>query len=287
MRSGLLVCKAIVAVYNLNCFCAIASTSTVKRDTIYYQIFKRFPELLFELADLQSLHPQNYRFDSVEVKETSFRIDGVFLPVEGATPRTIIFAEVQFQKDESLYHRFFTESLTYLYRNQTRYDDWYGILIFPSRTIEPSNLTLHRALLNSSQVYRIYLEELDTLNQQSLGLSLLQLPIASDAEMIQQAKQLIARVGQASIPLIEKDEIIEVISTIAIYKFSNLSREEVESMLGQSLQETRVYQEAKAEGKAEMLRVTVPLLMEAGMSVEQIAQRLDVDLATVQKAAQQ
>jgi predicted transposase/invertase (TIGR01784 family) len=95
----------------------------VKRDTIYYQIFKRFPELLFQLVNLRSLQPQNYRFDSVEVKETSFRIDGVFLPAESATPKTVIFAEVQFQKDELLYHRFFIESLTYLYRNPSLYED--------------------------------------------------------------------------------------------------------------------------------------------------------------------
>jgi predicted transposase YdaD len=40
-----------------------------------------------------------------------------------------------------------------------------------------------------------------------------------------------------------------MICTIAVYKFSKLSREEVEAMLGLSLEETRVYQEASAEGK--------------------------------------
>jgi predicted transposase YdaD len=55
----------------------------VKRDSIYYQIFKRFPGLLFELVDYHPEQAQNYRFESVEVKETAFRIDGVFLPLEG------------------------------------------------------------------------------------------------------------------------------------------------------------------------------------------------------------
>ncbi|MHC5826907.1 MAG: DUF2887 domain-containing protein, partial [Nostoc sp.] len=72
----------------------------MKRDTIYYQIFKRFPWLIFELVDYRTEQAQNYRFESVEVKETAFRIDGVFLPPEGATPIIIFFAEVQFQKDE-------------------------------------------------------------------------------------------------------------------------------------------------------------------------------------------
>ncbi|ODG98991.1 hypothetical protein A4S05_06545 [Nostoc sp. KVJ20] len=83
----------------------------MKRDSIYYQIFKRFPRLLFELVDNPPLQGQNYRFESLEVKETAFRIDGVFLPPENATSKVIFFAEVQFQRDEALYHRFFTESL--------------------------------------------------------------------------------------------------------------------------------------------------------------------------------
>ncbi len=85
-------------------------------------------------------------------------------------------------------------------------------------------------------------------------------------------------------------------------------------MLGITLQETRVYQEAKAEGreeqkaemlleqtricqeakaegrseqKAEILRVIVPLLVSNGMSVEQIAQQLNIALEDVQNAAQQ
>jgi predicted transposase YdaD len=39
-----------------------------------------------------------------------------------------------------------------------------------------------------------------------------------------------------------------MISTIVVYKFTHLSRQEVEAMLGTRLQETRVYQEAKQEG---------------------------------------
>ena len=36
-----------------------------------------------------------------------------------------------------------------------------------------------------------------------------------------------------------------------MYEFSNLSRDEVDAMLGIELQQTRVYQEARLEGKAE------------------------------------
>ncbi|MBE9008430.1 Rpn family recombination-promoting nuclease/putative transposase [Fortiea sp. LEGE XX443] len=263
----------------------------MKRDSIYYQIFKRFPTLIFELVDNRPAQAQNYRFESVEVKETAFRIDGVFLPPEDATPRVIFFAEVQFQKDEALYHRFFTESLTYLYRNQSQYDDWYCVVIFPSRSLEPSDTKTHRMFLNSDQVQCIYLDELGNFNTLPIGINLMQLTVASKKVMAEQARLLIKRVQLESTGALPKNEIIDIITTIAVYKFSSLSREEVEAMLGLTLEETRVYQEAKAEGReegreereAEILKVTVPLLLKTGMSVEQIAQQLNVDVESVEK----
>ncbi|MDH6097440.1 Rpn family recombination-promoting nuclease/putative transposase, partial [Anabaenopsis sp. FSS-46] len=146
----------------------------MKRDSIYYQIFKRSPGLIFELINQSPQQADKYRFESVEVKETTFRIDGVFLPPEGAKSRIIFFAEVQFQKDEGLYHRFFTESLMYLNRNQSEYDDWYGVVIFPSRSLEPRDSRTHRTLLNSDQVQRIYLDELGSPNTLSIGINLMQ-----------------------------------------------------------------------------------------------------------------
>ncbi len=62
-------------------------------------------------------------------------------------------------------------------------------------------------------------------------------------------------------------------------------------MFGLTLEETRVYREAKAEGRqeqeAEMLKVIVPLLLKTGMTIEQIAQQLNVDVESVRLAAQQ
>ena len=51
------------------------------------------------------------------------------------------------------------------------------------------------------------------------------------------------------------EDIIGLVSTIILYKFTALSRDEVDAMLGIELQQTRVYQEAKAEGKVEGLEI--------------------------------
>jgi predicted transposase/invertase (TIGR01784 family) len=264
-----------------------ALTFPVKRDAIFYQIFKRFPSFFFTLLDQVPEQAQGYRFESVEVKEPTFRIDGVFLPPDTASPKIIFFCEVQFQKDEDLYHRFFSESLLYLYRNRSLYDDWYGVVIFPSRNLEPENVTIHRSLLNGAQVQRIYLDELGDPNQQPVGIQLIQLTIIPEAQMAEQARQLIERVKQEETGILSRNEIIEVITTIAVYKFTDLSREEVEAMLGRSLEESRVYHEIKEEGREEILAVTVPLLLKVGMSIEQIAQQTGIDVEVIRRVAQQ
>ena len=259
----------------------------MKRNAIFYQIFQRFPTLLFTLIDHPPEQTAGYRFESVEVKEPTFRIDGVFLPPETASPKIVFFAEVQFQRDDALYDRFFSESLLYLYRNRSLYDDWYGVLIFESRSLEPANATLHRSLLNGTQVQRIYLDELGDPDEQPVGIHLMQLTITPESEMAEQARRLIERVQQEEMGVLSRDEIIELITTIAVYKFAHLSREEVEAMLGVTLQETRVYQDAKAEGRVEILAVTVPLLLRAGLTVEQIAQQTGVEVALIRRIAQQ
>ena len=258
----------------------------MKRDAIFYKIFKQFPSLLFMLLDQPPEQAQGYRFESIEVKEPRFRIDGVFLPPEDASPKVVYFAEVQFQKDEELYDRFFAELMLYLYRNPSLYDDWQGVVIYPSRSLEPANTTIHRSLLSGPQVTRIYLDELGEPENQPVGIQLMQLTIAPESRMTRQARQLIAQIREEESPLLPRQDIIEVLTTIVVYKFADLSREEVEAMLGVNLEETRVYQEAKAEGEQKGKLASVPLLLKAGFTEEQIAEQLSLDLNIVQEAAQ-
>ncbi|MHC5932771.1 hypothetical protein [Nostoc sp.] len=88
-------------------------------------------------------------------------------------------------------------------------------------------------------------------------------------------------------------------TTITGYKFANLSREEVETMFEIKLQETRVYQEAKEEGRQEGLKQArekgreqvkfelVPRLLAYGMSMEDVAQLLNLTIEQVRLASEQ
>jgi predicted transposase/invertase (TIGR01784 family) len=53
------------------------------------------------------------------------------------------------------------------------------------------------------------------------------------------------------------------------------------------LKQTRVYQEAREEGIKEGKLAAVPLLLKAGVSVEQIAHQLELDTAVVRQITQQ
>jgi predicted transposase/invertase (TIGR01784 family) len=85
-----------------------------------------------------------------------------------------------------------------------------------------------------------------------------------------------------------------LIETVLIYKFTELTKEEIQSMFSLSdLKETRVYQqgkeegklEGKLEGKIEGKLESVPSLLAVGLSVEQVAQALKLDVALVQQVA--
>ena len=58
-------------------------------------------------------------------------------------------------------------------------------------------------------------------------------------------------------------------------------------MLGlDELKQTRFYQEVKQEGREETLTQLVPMLLNLGATVEQIAAQLQVDVETVQRFIQ-
>ena len=111
----------------------------MRRDSIFYKLFQQSPSLLFELLTNPPINADAYRFDSVAVKEPRFEIDGVFLPPENETG-VVYFCEVQFQKDEQLYERVFAETSLYFYRNRVRFSDWQAVIIYPSRSIEQSDI---------------------------------------------------------------------------------------------------------------------------------------------------
>ena len=224
----------------------------MRRDSIFYQLFRQSPSLLFELLAQQPENAQRYVFEAIEVKETGFRLDGVFIPPDRAG--IVYFAEVQFQPDEMLYERMAAEIGIFVYRNRQQLADWAAVVIYPTRSVEQSHTETVRELLASGRITRIYLDELGKIEELPTGVGLMVLTTLEGDAATTEAKGLIARASTDR-------AIIDLISTIMVYKFSNLSRDEVDAMLGIELEQTRVYREAVAEGETKEGRSLVIRLL--------------------------
>jgi predicted transposase YdaD len=144
----------------------------------------------------------------------------------------------------------FSESLLYFYRNGSRFSDWQAVLIYPSRSIEQSKLYPHRSLLNGEQVHRIYLDELGDVYSLPIIVAATVLTIVDEQEAPEAARYLLSRTEQEEFTAKERQDIIDIVTSIMVYKFSTLSRAEVRAMLGLDLtEEPRAIREAKEEGR--------------------------------------
>jgi predicted transposase/invertase (TIGR01784 family) len=258
----------------------------VKTDPIFYRLFQTFPSTFFELIGRSPTEAIAYEFRSVEIKQTAFRIDGVFIPVSGSDEQPILFAEVQFQRDPEFYYRLFSEISLYL-RQYKPTSDWQAVVIYPTRRIEQPEPLAYRDWLTLPKVRRIYLDELVVEAEPSLGVSMAQLVVESQERTPQQARGLIAKVQQDIGDRLLQREIIELVETIIVYKFPQASRQELEAMLGLGdLKETRFYQEAEQEGEQKAKLAAVPRLLQEGLSLEKISTVLELPLEEVRKAAQ-
>ena len=222
----------------------------MKRDSIFFRLFQQSPTLLFELLPESPANADGYRFDSVAVKEPKFEIDGVFLPPDDK-PGVVYYGEFQSQRDGEFYERMTSESSNHFYRNRKKFSDWQAVVIYPSRSKEQKDIYPFRAILNSDQFHRIYLDELGDAKDLPLGLALMALTVEKRKNAKQTAKHLADRVKNEITDPGANRAIIEMLTTIVVYTFNNLSRIEVEKMLGVdiTLQETRFYKDVKAEGE--------------------------------------
>lgn len=220
----------------------------MKRDTLFYRIFQQSPILLFDLMPLLPENSLRYTFESVEVKEASFRIDGVLTPPDPSGD--VFFTEIQMQPDPLLYERMFAEIGKYVYRRTELFASWRSVAIYPSRTTEQSTTKVPPELFASGRIIPIYLDELGEIEQLPIGLGLMVLTTLEGDRAISEAKELLNRSSRS----VDVNAIIEIVSTIMVYKFTELSREEIDAMLGfkiDELKQTRVYREAREEGREE------------------------------------
>lgn len=194
--------------------------------------------------------------------------------------------EVQFQKKPTFYARLFAEIFLYFHQYDHN-NEWVAIIIYSRRSIE-TPVPRQYAELVQQRVRRIYLDELGDTAEQNIGVGIVQLVVESEKKTPEVAWTLINKAQTLLTDVVIQQQTIELVETVVLYKFPNLSREEIEAMLGLSeLRQTRVYQEAREEGKLEAKLNMMFKLQQRGFSLEEIAELLELDVETIRQASQQ
>ncbi|MBW4661414.1 MAG: Rpn family recombination-promoting nuclease/putative transposase [Drouetiella hepatica Uher 2000/2452] len=265
-------------------------------DVLFYQLFQSFPAIFFDLLGQPDVNVSNYEFTSPEVKQPTFRFDGVLKPKSNSPDDILYFIEVQFQKRAKFYTRLFAEINLYFNQYDPPYEDWYAVVIFKNRNTEVMAPLRYQEVMER-RVIQIYLDEIESLAQRSIGVGLVQLlAVTSKRKLGERAQELIERASQTPSAggALSREQAIELVQTIVLYRFPNLSREELEAMLGLAdLKNTKVYQELQQEVRAEALQEgelkakveLVSRMLSRDFGVQEIVEILDLRTDTVVDAA--
>ena len=124
-----------------------------------------------------------------------------------------------------------SESSNHFFRNRDKFSDWQAVVIYPSRSTEQKDIYPYRALINSDQFHRIYLNELGDARELPIGLALLALTIEKPKTVQETALYLADRTKKEISDSQTTRAIMDMLATIVVYSFKNLSRAEVEKML--------------------------------------------------------
>jgi predicted transposase/invertase (TIGR01784 family) len=265
-------------------------------DPLFYKIFKDIPELFFELIGKPEQNKSVYQYSAPDIKQVSFRLDGLLSTKPGYSFKPIYFIEAQAYKDNNFYNSFFGKIILYLTQYEPPNEEWYAIVIYDKRSNEGKFPPYLKIFLPALRCF--YLDELAKAPNQSLSVGVMRLIVEEKRKKKtgELARQLINQTKSEITNAALQEKVLEFIQTVVIDKFSNLSREELEVMLDlESLKKSKVYLEGREEGREEGLEEgvlkqkleTIPILLELGLNIEQIAERLKLDVETVRENTQQ
>ena len=263
----------------------------MKTDTIFYQLFQEFPWIFFQLIQKEETNLNAYEFIAPEIKQRTFRLDGLFTTKEEYSDLPLYFVEVQFYQEADFYDRLFPSIFSYFSQYKPPNPEWFAIVIFDRKSNDVAIPTRYREIAQQ-RLQRIYLDEISKQEQLDIGIGISKLIVEPEKGAGELARNLITRTKQEVKNSTNQKQLQELIETIIIYKFPKLSYEEIETMLNlQEIKQTRVYQDAKEEGIQQgMLRqklAMIPLLKELGLTIEQIAQRLEISENLVRENIEQ
>lgn len=106
----------------------------MKSDPLFFRLFKELPECFFHLVGRSTADARRYHLEAIEYKQTSVRLDGVFLPLQtGFDP--VYFWEAQAHKSNTVYANLFSKIGRFLEHGDPS-QDWVAVAIYASRSTE-------------------------------------------------------------------------------------------------------------------------------------------------------
>ena len=178
-------------------------------DRWYYRVFQSAPDLIRALlpgsataATAFSLDPaapgdQLYRFEALEIKELSHRLDGVLWPREstgcaetGSPEFPVVLLEVQMHPDPGFHHRLAAQTYRFL-QQQPQVEHWAVLVITPHSRLRLGPTQALQVFLDQ-QVVWLNLEELSHRPQLDPLLNLLTLPVRPESELAATSQQILA-----------------------------------------------------------------------------------------------
>ncbi|NJM45791.1 MAG: Rpn family recombination-promoting nuclease/putative transposase [Alkalinema sp. RU_4_3] len=253
----------------------------METDSLFYRLFKEKPKLVFELLG-EKPPKTTYTFGSHEIKQTSLRADGILEPKSPKSPIVFVEAQGYLDRENKVYPSFFAKIFMYL-RDETPVNDWRAVMVFTQRKYDPGVPIHYQDFLVTKWLRLVYLDELNEMTDQSLEVSLVQLIGLNKRSAFERAKTLLEQTQQQTSDAIEQQRVLEWVVTVFVHKFPKLSREEIRTMLGTKaeLKKTRFYQEIQDEFLVE----AIPMGLQAGLSVAEIAKRFKVPVKRIKDIA--
>jgi predicted transposase YdaD len=230
-------------------------------DRWYYRVFQSAPDLIRALlpgseAGLSSelgLDPgapgdRLYRFEALEIKELSHRLDGVLWPREttgcaetGSPEFPVVLLEVQMHPDPGFHHRLAAQTYRFL-QQQPQVDHWAVLVITPHNRLKLGPTQALQQFLQ--QVVWLNLEELSCRPQLDPLLNLLTLPVRPESELAASSQQILA----------SRPDLDTVVLPMLVQRFPDLTEEQIMVIAGiprEEIRHTRAVQDWLAEGRQE------------------------------------
>jgi len=282
----------------------------MKPDKLIYSIFQESPETALTLLGYDEALSKHYAFQSIEVKETSYRIDGALLPDSPNLP--VMIVEVQFQANDFIYERILSETLIFKAQNR-QFPKTQMVVMFASRNLD-KGAGMFEPLVASGAIRPIYLNEVLNEETRNLGQMLLQLMVkkSSLTDDLVVAKSFKQILDQPEIPYTRKRFFLNLLINVFLEKHEPLTYRELEAMIemeeifdfsnnrlvhdiarrkiAPAIAKEMAQDIAKEMAKdiaQELIRAKqlaeIPALRRFGLSDEQIAEALQLSLEDVQR----